>query len=165
MAKAAAGNREVTGRTVFACFVAFFSIVAGVNAIMIYYATSTFAGVETENAYRAGLAFNREIAAATSQDARHWQVQAELVRAPSERVRLVVHLRDASGAALRAVDVEARLIRPTSARRDHVIAMTETDSGVFKGETAAEAGQWDLLIDVSRGGERMFRSTSRRILR
>ena len=42
--------KEVTGRMVLACLLAFFAVVAGVNALMIRAAVSTFGGVETENA-------------------------------------------------------------------------------------------------------------------
>ena len=56
-------TRQVTGRIVLICFVAFFAVVAGVNAVMIRAAVSTFSGIETENPYQAGLAFEREILA------------------------------------------------------------------------------------------------------
>ncbi len=39
---------RVTGRMVLICLVAFFAVVAGVNAVMIAAAVSTFGGVETE---------------------------------------------------------------------------------------------------------------------
>ncbi len=71
----------MTGRTVLICLVGFFAVVAGVNAVMIRAAVSTFGGVETANAYQAGLAFAREIAAAEAQDALHWQVRAKVAAA------------------------------------------------------------------------------------
>src|SRR3954453_20727573 len=74
--------REMTGRMVFLCLVAFFGVVAGVNGIMIKLALSTFGGVETEGAYQAGLAFARETAAVAEQDALHWQVRAKVSGAP-----------------------------------------------------------------------------------
>ena len=46
------------------CLVAFFGVVAAVNAVHDPAAVSTFGGVETESSYQAGLAFSREIAAA-----------------------------------------------------------------------------------------------------
>ena len=58
--------------------VAFFAAVAGVNAIMIWAAVSTFGGVETESSYQAGLVFARETAAVAAQDALHWQVKAKV---------------------------------------------------------------------------------------
>ena len=33
--------------------------------------------------------------------------------------------------------------------------------GTFKGATAAEAAQWDLMIDLARDGDNLFRSRSR----
>src|SRR4051794_24048366 len=44
-------SREVTGRMVLVGLVAFFAAVAGVNAVMIWAAVSTFGGVETESSY------------------------------------------------------------------------------------------------------------------
>ena len=49
--------RELTGRTVLFCLVTFFAVVAGVNAVMIGAAVSTFSGIETTNAYQAGVSF------------------------------------------------------------------------------------------------------------
>ena len=34
-------------------------------------------------------------------------------------------------------------------------------AGVFHGAVAAQPGQWDLIVDLYRGGERVFRSQSR----
>ena len=40
--------------------------------------------------------------------------------------------------------------------------MAAAGPGLFKGSTdAALAAQWDLVIDVTRDGERMFRSKGR----
>ena len=56
--------RPVTGRMVLFCLIGFFAVVAGVNAIMIRAAVSTFSGVETANSYQEGVTFAREEAAA-----------------------------------------------------------------------------------------------------
>ena len=47
--------RELTGRMVLIWLVAFFAVVAAVNAIMIDAAISTFAGLESDSPYQAGL--------------------------------------------------------------------------------------------------------------
>ena len=60
------------------CLVSFFAVVAGVNAIMMTFAVTTFGGVETASSYQAGVQFAREEAAAEAQQARHWQVTATL---------------------------------------------------------------------------------------
>ena len=101
--------RELTGRAVLACLVAFFAVVAAVNAVMIRVAVSTFGGVETANSYQAGLAFAREIAAVEAQDALHWQVRARVV-ADAGATAVEVAVADARRAAARrlAGDCAAR---------------------------------------------------------
>jgi len=158
-------GRVVTGRMVLVCLVLFFAAVAGVNAIMIRAATSTFGGVETANAYQAGLAFNRAHAAALVQDERHWNVSANLTRQAGATASLLVRLRDQAGAPIGAVSVAARLVHPADARRDHAVNLVERAAGEFAGTADVPAGQWDLIIDVSRDGAELFRSKSRVVLR
>ena len=38
-------------------------------------------------------------------------------------------------------------------------------AGEFHGAVQAQAGQWELIIDLDRGGDRVFRSRSRISLR
>ena len=65
------------------CLVAFFAVVASVNAVMMTAAVTTFGGVETENSYQAGVAFAREEAAAEAQESRHWRVNSSLRPRPT----------------------------------------------------------------------------------
>jgi nitrogen fixation protein FixH len=155
---------RVSGRMVLAAFVGFFGLVAGVNAIMIYAAISTFGGVETESSYRAGLAFAREAATVEAQDARHWSVTA---KAATEGDATVVEVtaRDASGQPIGGLLATASLVHPTDRRADHTVPLTSDGAGRFRGITAASAGQWDLVIELSRDDERLFRSKNRVWLR
>jgi nitrogen fixation protein FixH len=156
--------KEVTGRMVLICLVAFFAVVTGVNAIMIEAAVSTFGGVETENAYRAGLAFDREAAAARAQDALHWQVQAKV--SPQAGATLVeVIANDAADRPLAGLQASARLAHPADRRADHPVQLHEIAPGRFQGTTAAVVGQWALEIELSRAGTLMFRSKNRVFLR
>jgi nitrogen fixation protein FixH len=156
--------REVTGRFVLALFVAFFAIVATVNAIMLRAATSTFGGVETGSAYKAGLEFKNELAAARTQDGRKWKIVAEVKRAASGQVTVELTARDAQAASLSGLIAAARLAHPNDARNDRRIAMSSAGAGRFTGETAAPAGQWDLVIELSADEERLFRSKTRIVL-
>ena len=123
--------------------VAFFAAVAGVNAVMIWAAVSTFGGVETESSYQAGLAFAQETAAVAAQDALHWQVKAKV-------------------SGLQAI---ARLVHPNDKRADHLVVLNEGAPGQFRGHSGPLVGQWDLVIELSREGTRMFRSKNRVFLR
>jgi nitrogen fixation protein FixH len=58
----------------------------------------------------------------------------------------------------------ASLHRPTDRRGDLAITLSEEGAGQFRGTGPAAIGQWDLLIDLSREGERLFRSRNRVIL-
>jgi nitrogen fixation protein FixH len=158
-------SRELTGRTVLICMVAFFAIVAAVNAIMIKAAISTFGGVETDSAFRAGLAYKSEEAAAIAQQAMNWQVDGRLARAPSGDVTIIVDMKDEKRQAVTGVTVNTYLTHPTDARHDHHIVLTQAPDGSFRGETAATPGQWVVTIDVTRGDARIYRSVSRQVLK
>ena len=156
-------RRPLTGRTVLICLVAFFAIVAAVNGIMIRAAISTFGGVETGSAFQAGQAFKHDIEAARAQESRHWQVKAN-VRPADGGTLVEIDARDESGKPLAGLEAVASLHRPTDRRGDLAIVLGEEGAGRFRGTGPAAIGQWDLLIDLSRNGERLFRSRNRVIL-
>lgn len=157
-------KRPLTGRTVLICLIAFFGVIATVNAIMIRAAVSTFGGVETGSSYQAGLKFKQEMDAAREQEARHWQVQAN-VRAAEDRTLVEIDARDAAGKPIAGLEATASLHRPTSRREDLAVALNEGTAGHFRGTAPGAAGQWDLVIELSRGGERLFRSRNRVVLK
>ena len=74
---------------------------------------------------------------------------------------LDVIARDAAGAPLAGLSADARLAHPADERLDRVIVLRPLAAGAFHGSTAAAPGQWDLIVDIYRGDERMFRSRSR----
>jgi nitrogen fixation protein FixH len=156
--------KEVTGRMVLICLVAFFAVVAGVNGIMIRAAVSTFGGVETANSYQAGLAFAREIAAVESQDELHWDVRGKLTT-DAGQTRLELIATDASGQALSGLDATARLVHPADRRLDHDIPLRAAGPGKFRGRVDVAAGHWALAIELSRDGTRLFRSRNQVFLR
>jgi len=154
----------ITGRMVLFCLIGFFGVVAAANAIMIRAAVSTFGGVETASSYQAGLAFARESAAAQTQDELHWQVKAN-VRPMADNTLVEIEARDAAGLPLAGLDAVARLERPTDQRVDQNVALHDSAPGQFRGMIGPVAGQWDLVIELSRGGERVFRSRNRVVLK
>ena len=157
--------RQVTGTTVLICFVGFFGIVATVNAIMMHAAITTFAGTETSSSYKAGLAYKQEEAAASAQAALNWQVDGRMVRTSSGESVLTVDVKDPTQAPVYGIDISARLTHPLNARLDHDISLSRTPNSNFRGVTEASAGQWTLIIEVARGGERVYRTKSRVVLK
>ncbi len=157
--------RELTGRVVLAWFVAFFGVVFAINGIMVRAATLTFGGVETQSSYEAGLQFEQETARAHAQDDLHWRVEGHIARNVAGDAALGLSVRDASGKPVAGITAEARLAHPADERLDRDVALTRVGAGVFQGDTQAQAGRWDLIVDLYRGGERVFRSRSEIVLR
>lgn len=155
--------RPLSGRTVLLWLIAFFAVVSLANGILIRAAVTTFGGVETASSYQAGLAFTREAAAARAQDALHWQVKAS-VRPFAERTLVEIDARDAAGRPLPGLQASVNLSHPADRRADQPVTLSEDVSGHFRGTAAPIAGQWDVVIELSRDGERLFRSRNRVVL-
>jgi len=76
-----------------------------------------------------------------------------------------VTARDAAGRAVLNLDASAALAHPTDRRADVAVALAGYGAGQFRGSAPAAAGQWDLVIELSRDGNRLFRSKNRVSLR
>jgi nitrogen fixation protein FixH len=160
-----AKSRELTGKHVLLCLLGFFGLVFAANGILVKAATSTFGGVETLSSYKAGLMFKQDIAAAEQQDALHWQVAGKVARDSGGTAVLDITARDAKGTPLTGLAAQARLAHPADERLDHVVRLDRIGAGQFHGEAPAQAGQWELIVDLFRDDVRMFRSRSRVTLR
>lgn len=157
-------RRPLTGRRVFLYLLVFFGVIAAMNAVMIKLAVSTFGGVEVASSYKAGLEFAGEIKAAQAQEARHWKVAAQIATEQGER-RIEITALDAAGRPLSGIQAEIKLAHPADRRTDRVVSARETQPGRYVGRVAAPAGQWDLIVELARDEERLYRSRSRVTLR
>jgi nitrogen fixation protein FixH len=151
---------EVTGRFVLACLLGFFFTVASVNAVMIRFALTTFGGVETESSYKAGLAFKAETVASAAQLALGWKVDAR-IDPRIEGAQVNVTVRDAAGAPVPNLVLDVTLAHPADRRRDIVVSTSELSAGMFRGVASPNMGRRTVTIELSRDGERMFRSVNR----
>ena len=109
---------------------------------------------------RSGLAFTDEAHRANAQRARAWEVIADLARTAGG-TSFVFEVRDAQHRPVTGADFAARLNHPIDERRDIAIAVSELGSGAYAGHVAAAPGRWTLEIEISRDGERLFRSHNR----
>ncbi|WP_425994862.1 FixH family protein [Afipia sp. DC4300-2b1] len=152
-------GKPLTGRAVLVMFVAFFGVVIGVNLLMMRFAIDTMSGTDVDSAYRASLAYEREIQTAHEQDTRRWRVEAHVARGPANSASVRIVARDSKGAPLTGLDFSARLERPADKRADRTIALTEVETGIYKGSAEEVlAGQWNLVLEGDAGGKRVFRS-------
>jgi nitrogen fixation protein FixH len=157
--------RPITGRFVLIAVVSFFAVVITVNVVMMRLAIATLPGTEVDSAYSASLAYQREINAAHRQDDRNWKVDAHIERAADGSARLNVQARDANGAVLTGLSVSGRLERPTDRRADQPFEFETRGGGDYRGTArGVAAGQWDLVIEADRSGERVFQSRNRIVL-
>lgn len=154
-------GRRLTGGKVLALMLAFFGVVAGVNAVMIYVAVTTFRGEETSHAYERGLAYNLDIAVAREQSARDWKVEASILRRSRTESLVSVVLRDASGGSISGMRVSAAIRAPVDRTKDVSVELAETEPGRYEAPAVIEAGWRDLLLSAERDGREAFRSKSR----
>jgi nitrogen fixation protein FixH len=160
-----AAPRQWTGWTVLVFMLAFFGVVIGVNAVMAHFAMSTFGGVDVDSSYRAGQMFERDVAMAETQDERHWRVDGKIKQAAGGTKSLDFSARDSNGAPLSGLTATAEFTRPTDRRLDRIVSIQEDEPGHFHGAVALPPGQWDLVIELTRQGERQFRSINRVVIR
>lgn len=152
---------KVSGRMVLVALVAFFSVVAGVNAIMATLAIRTFGGLEAGNAYRAGLEFSRELQAAKDQQAKNIQVDVTTAKLPDGTTSFRMTTKNLAPAEMTGVQAKVELRHPADSRRDHVIVLTRSPDGSFSGTTQVERGQWNARLSLEKGDVRVFRSINR----
>lgn len=145
-------------------FVAGMLLVVAVNAVLITLAVDTFPGLDTQDAYRKGLAYNRTLSEARDDEKRGWR--ADVRFAPRESAAevgdLLVSLAGADGLPLRGLAVTAALIRPTRGGVDQHVVLEERGEGLYGAAvTLPLAGQWDAHLWARRGDDTW--QTTRRI--
>lgn len=128
-------------------FVAFFVVLAAVNAVLVVMAVKSWPGVESANAYEEGLAYNRTLEEARRQEALGWRYGFAFRQAGPRLARIEVSLHDRAGAPLAQAEVSARLVRPTSEGRDFDVDLVGDGSGRFAADVAVPLpGLWEVRI-------------------
>jgi nitrogen fixation protein FixH len=153
-----APGRRLTGRGVLVWLLAFFGVTFAVNGAFVYFAVSTFPGVEVASSYKAGQQFEGEVTAGKAQAERAWTVDAA-VRPAGDDASVEIHFRDKVGADLHGLDVRVRLTHTVDPNHDHSADLSEVASGTYRAVLPnVKAGMWNLAIEAYRGSERLFMS-------
>lgn len=137
---------QKSGRWIPWAIVGFFVVIAILDGIFVYLATSTHTGVVTKHAYEEGLRYNETVAAADAQAALGWQGD---VRFAEDTKMLDFTILDANGAVIKDAKVWADLTRPTQAGMDFSVSMVQTGAGDYSASLDfPEPGLWDVRIFV-----------------
>jgi nitrogen fixation protein FixH len=129
--------------------VAFMAVVIAVNGVMVYFATSSYTGLQAEGHYSKGLAYNEVIAAERAEQALGWTVRLEFDQTGAMQGRVSAEARDASGEPLDGAIVTAWLVRPTQAGHDLRLALAPETGGIYAAEVRLPLpGQWDIKTQI-----------------
>jgi nitrogen fixation protein FixH len=146
-------------------FLGFFVVVVGVNATMAFFATSTFTGLSTDNAYEKGLAYNQNLAMARAQAELGWRVETRLTPGTAAgKGEFAITYRDKAGQPLDGLEVHAALSRPTQRGYDRDVVLAATGPGTYVAPLALPlSGEWDVEV-MAAGGGAIHQSQNRIIL-
>ena len=125
-------------------FVAFFLVLAAMDGVFVYLATSSHTGLVTDQAYERGLAYNETIAAAEESAKLDWQADITLSGS-----NLILDLADAQGEPIDDANVKAEITRPTQAGYDIELTLSQTAGGTYTVPVVFPLdGQWDVRVFV-----------------
>jgi nitrogen fixation protein FixH len=106
--------------------------------------------METTDAYRNGIAYNRALEAARAQEALGWQVSLRFVPSAPLAGRLEAILIDRHGAPLDDAVVTARLVRPVGEGHDREVTLQAEGGGRYAVRIELPlAGQWEARLAAS----------------
>ncbi len=134
----------VTGRHVLLWLSGFFGAMLVANGIFLYYALSTFNGLESPNAYNKGLRYNEAIAADLAQKKLGWRHNLSLLPGAGG-LRTVITADD--GTPVSGLILAGTIGRPASDHEDRAISFIEVRLGEYEARFPALApGAWVTAI-------------------
>ncbi len=154
--------KEITGRHVLFGLLGFFGVMLIANGIFIYFALSTFEGVDNPNAYRQGLQYNQRIEAERRQAALGWTHAVSLKTAD----RLELSIQGPDGKPVTGLVVNGMIRRPVAADAVQQLAFEETGLGLYAARMATlPPGNWIVSLKAVRsrpqGEEMVYRIKER----
>lgn len=140
----------LTGRRFLIGLCLFFGSIFAANGIMVFYALSTFDGVETDDAYRKGRAYNHVLEADAAQSALGWKTAVETTPAYTDgavQLSVSVKMTDADARGLSLAPVTLTFWRPTVQGMDVTAPLAALGDGIYRGTVQlAEAGNWIVRL-------------------
>jgi len=142
-------GRQITGRTVLIALFGFFGVILIANGIFTYLAVTTFGGLVSNDTYRKGLEYNKQLAAENAQQQLGWTASLELARR-GEEIRFTLQDKDSDPVSGRLVRVHVG--RPATDQFDRTVLLRETAPGTYTRDIALPAaGNWLASLEVLEG--------------
>lgn len=149
-------------------FVGAFGIVLVVNGALAYFATSTFTGLSTDNAYEKGRLYNRNLAAAKAQADMGWTVDTKVSPASTAdrpQADITITYRDSDGKPVEGLQVQATMVRPTAGGYDHRLELPPLGDGRYGGVFPLPlAGVWDMDVIAHGPGDVAYQHAQRFVI-
>jgi len=143
-------EKKFTGKKALIWIIGFFGVVFAVNGVMLYMALHTWGGLETDDAYRKGLFYNREITAAEDQAKSGWIISLDHQPISLRGDILAVNITRPDG-DLAPEKVTAFISRAVTNIYDQTITLDQLGANQYGTPlTLPQPGQWDVDIRVSR---------------
>lgn len=139
--------KEITGRHVLIAFIAFFGVMLTANGIFLYFALSTFNGLDNPNAYQEGLQYNQRIEAARRQTVLGWSHGVALLDAG--RIELTV--KDRTGNPVSGLAVSGTIGRPVTDEFTQALTFEETGLGLYAAKAhGLQPGNWIVSLEAAK---------------
>jgi len=149
MTTPSSGAFTLQGRHVLVAFVAFFSLIVGLDIGFAVMAYRSAPGETAANPYEAGLAYQQELELKAREAALGWT--ASLARTADGELELAVT--DRAGAPLSGLQVTGWMRRPATERDRQPLTFEPTAPGQYRSRPAqTPQGAWDLSL-VARDNE------------
>jgi len=155
-------EKPLTGRGVLIWLIGFFGVIFAVNIFFAYVALDTWSGLESKDAYSAGLGFNKTLDARQEQRSRGWESAVRTIPNADGSHQLLAEFKDKSGTPLSRLTVVADVIRPTHAGYDMNLEMRAVGNGVYRADLELPLdGIWDVHLNAENFGAEEFYGKTR----
>lgn len=141
---------DLRNRYLWLVFPAMFAVVFAANAVMVYFALSTWPGLAYENPSERGRKFNQVLRAEEKENALGWRFALRHVDGAIE-----VRASRSDGQILGDVALTGTLVRPLGGIVDRALAFNEVAPGLYRSSVDLVApGQWEVRLAAQRGDDR-----------
>ena len=129
-----------------ALFVGLMLLVVAVNGTMMFFAESTFSGLDTDKAYQEGIEYNAILKEAAASAALSWTAKTTVTPSTAGR-HLAVTVTDKNGQPVQGLTLVAHLVRPVSTALDQRLTLRSEGAGIYGADVVLPAnGNWELRL-------------------